>query len=589
MMANLSFLSALNEEQRQFAEIIRRRAREMGVPEDLAVAVAYQESRLNPSSKDSGAGAVGIMQVRPIAARDVGVNPERLRDPDTNIDAGLRYLKKALAETQDPALAVIYYNAGPQRLIEFDRGGDLPKETQNYLLALKGYGAFRPSEPQLNQPEPPSEPGLNRSEPSEPDPYQIPDMSAIEAEQERRMAQLIGGGAGAGLAGGRMLGRGAGAGVQALGRSFGQGMAQGTAPPTGGGMPTPMGGPQGGPQGGPAGPRPLLGAPTAAPPGAAGAAGPMGAPGAPSILTAAPAGGPVGGPAGPVGGPAGTAAQAVRVRQGTPGDAGTTGVQRMRFNEQTAQQAARTKAASGMFDELMRRGVVPANASQVLAGMPDLSATQSGILVPQSTMMEPQAPRPPQSPLERTAQAQEAQRRARMTQTLAGMGRPGSPPLPPAVTPPAPVQGTLPTPPAPKVGALEQVGQEFQQMARRGLAAAQPLASLAMRYIAPPLAGAEAGRQFTGMMQDIEAEEPDYVRAALRGLGGTASLASMVPPLAPFALPVAAGAPMVEEMRERMMAQPDVPDEPLTQAEIEMYSRPSFRMPAMRSSAQPRR
>lgn len=578
-MANLSFLSALNEEQRQFAEIIRRRAREMGVPEDLAVAVAYQESRLNPATKDSRRGAVGIMQVLPSTARDMGLGERELRDPMRNIDAGLMYLKQALRETQDPALAVIYYNAGPGGLRQFDQGGDLPKETQNYLLALKGYGAFR-SEPQLNQSEPPSEPGLNRPEPSEPDPYQIPDLSAIEAEQERRMAQLIGGGAGAGLAGGRMLGRGAGAGVQALGRSFGQGMAQGTAPPTGGGMPTPMGGPQGGP----AGPRPLLGAPTAAPPG-----GPMGAPGAPSILTAAPAGGPVGGPAGPVGGPAGTAAQAVRVRQGTPGDAGTTGVQRMRFNEQTAQQAARTKAASSMFDELMRRGVVPANASQVLAGMPDLSATQSGILVPQSTMMEPQAPRPPQSPLERTAQAQEAQRRARMTQTLAGMGRPGSPPLPPAVTPPAPVQGTLPTPPAPKVGALEQVGQQFQQMARRGISAAQPLASLAMKYIAPPLAGAEAGRQFSGMMQDIESEEPDYVRAALRGLGGTASLASMVPPLAPFAIPIAAGAPVVESMRERMMAQPDVLDEPLTQAEIEMYSRPSFRMPAMRSSAQPRR
>ena len=582
-MANLSFLSALNEEQRQFAEIIRRRAREMGVPEDLAVAVAYQESRLNPATKDSRRGAVGIMQVLPSTARDMGLGERELRDPMRNIDAGLMYLKQALRETQDPALAVIYYNAGPGRLRQFDQGGDLPKETQNYLLALKGYGAFRseppsepPSEPGLNR----VEPGLNRPEPSEPDPYQIPDMSAIEAEQERRMAQLIGGGAGAGLAGGRMLGRGAGAGAQALGRSFGQGMAQGTAPPTGGGMPTPMGGPQGGP----AGPRPLLGAPTAAPPG-----GPMGAPGAPSILTTAPAGGPVGGPAGPVGGPAGTAAQAVRVRQGTPGDAGTTGVQRMRFNEQTAQQAARTKAASSMFDELMRRGVVPANASQVLAGMPDLSATQSGILVPQSTMMEPQAPRPPQSPLERTAQAQEAQRRARMTQTLAGMGRPGSPPLPPAVTPPAPVQGTLPTPPAPKVGALEQVGQQFQQMARRGISAAQPLASVAMKYIAPPLAGAEAGRQFTGMMQDIESEEPDYVRAALRGLGGTASLASMVPPLAPFAIPIAAGAPIVESMRERMMAQPDVPDEPLTQAEIEMYSRPSFRMPAMRSAAQPPR
>jgi hypothetical protein len=151
-----------------------------------------------------------------------------------------------------------------------------------------------------------------------------------------------------------------------------------------------------------------------------------------------------------------------------------------------------------------------------------------------------------------------------------------------------PTPSPVPTTP-PKLGPLEQVGQQFKQMARSGLAAAQPLASLAMRYIAPPLAGAEAGRQFTGMMQDVQTEEPDYVRAALRGLGGTASLASMVPPLAPFALPVAAGAPMVEEMRERIRSQPDVPDEPLTQAEIEMYSRPSFRMPAMRSSAQPRR
>jgi hypothetical protein len=91
------------------------------------------------------------------------------------------------------------------------------------------------------------------------------------------------------------------------------------------------------------------------------------------------------------------------------------------------------------------------------------------------------------------------------------------------------------------------------------------------------------------MMQDIEAEEPDYVRAALRGLGGAASLAALYPPLAPFALPVALGAPMIEEMRERIRSQPDVPDEPLTQAEIEMYSRPAFRMPAMRSSAQPPR
>lgn len=533
-MANLSFLSALNEEQRQFAEIIRRRAREMGVPEDLAVAVAYQESRLNPATKDSPKGAVGIMQVMPTTARGMGLGERELRDPMRNIDAGLTYLKQALRETQDPALAVIYYNAGPGGLRQFDQGGDLPKETQNYLLALKGYGAFRPSEPQLNQSEPPSEPGLNRSEPSEPDPYQIPDMSAIEAEQERRMAQLIGGGVGAGLAGGRMLGTGAKAGAQAMGQSLGQGLAQGqsmTAPPTGGGMPTPMGGPQGRPMVGPVG----------------GPAGPVGGPAAPGGLAP---GGTRPPPFASQPGAAGAFPRAAGPGQGVVNTGRAFGLTPI----EAAQATGMTKQEGGVWDLINKAQEGRGRVAQMGGGYVE-NPMFGGIMTP-----EQGAGRGP---------------RASYVSTGGGLQ---------SIPTPSPV----PTTP-PKLGPLEQVGQQFRQMARTGLAAAQPLASLAMRYIAPPLAGAEAGRQFTGAMQDIEAEEPDYVRAALRGLGGTASLASLYPPLAPFTLPVAVGAPMVEEMRERIRSQPDVPDEPLTQAEIEMYSRPSFRMPAMRSSAQPRR
>jgi hypothetical protein len=538
MMANLSFLSALNEEQRQFAEIIRRRAREMGVPEDLAVAVAYQESRLNPATKDSPKGAVGIMQVMPATGKGMGVGERELRDPMRNIDAGLMYLKQALRETQDPALAVIYYNAGPGGLRQFDQGGDLPKETQNYLLALKGYGAFRPSEPQLNQSEPPSEPGLNRSEPSEPDPYNVPDMSAIEAEQERRMAQLIGGGAGAGLAGGRMLGTGAKAGAQAMGQSLGQGLAQGqsmTAPPTGGGMPTPMGGPQGGPQG-----RPMVGP-------VGGPAGPVGGPAAPGSLAP---GGTRPPPFASQPGAAGAFPRAAGPGQGVVNTGRAFGLTPI----EAAQATGMTKQEGGVWDLINKAQEGRGRVAQMGGGYVE-NPMFGGIMTPD----------------------QGAGRGPRASYVSTGGGLQ-------AIPTPSPV----PTTP-PKLGPLEQVGQQFKQMARSGLAAAQPLASLAMRYIAPPLAGAEAGRQFTGMMQDVQTEEPDYVRAALRGLGGTASLASMVPPLAPFALPVAAGAPMVEEMRERIRSQPDVPDEPLTQAEIEMYSRPSFRMPAMRSSAQPRR
>jgi hypothetical protein len=542
MMANLSFLSALNEEQRQFAEIIRRRAREMGVPEDLAVAVAYQESRLNPAPKDSRMGAVGIMQVMPATGKGMGVGERELRDPMRNIDAGLMYLKQALRETQDPALAVIYYNAGPGGLRRFDQGGDLPKETQNYLLALKGYGAFRPSEPpaepQLNQPEPPSEPGLNRSEPSEPDPYQLPDLSAIEAEQERRLAQIYGAGAGLGASGLRLASTGAKAGAQAMGQSLGQGLVQGqsmTAPPTGGGMPTPMGGPQGGPQG-----RPMVGP-------VGGPAGPVGGPAAPGSLAP---GGTRPPPFASQPGAAGAFPRAAGPGQGVVNTGRAFGLTPI----EAAQATGMTKQEGGVWDLINKAQEGRGRVAQMGGGYVE-NPMFGGIMTPD----------------------QGAGRGPRASYVSTGGGLQ-------AIPTPSPV----PTTP-PKLGPLEQVGQQFKQMARSGLAAAQPLASLAMRYIAPPLAGAEAGRQFTGMMQDIEAEEPDYVRAALRGLGGTASLASMVPPLAPFALPVAAGAPMVEEMRERIRSQPAVPDEPLSPAEAQMYSRPSFRMPAMRSSAQPRR
>lgn len=527
-MANLSFLSALNEEQRQYAEIIRRRAREMGVPEDLAVAVAYQESRLNPATKDSQRGAVGIMQVLPSTGRDMGVNERDLRDPMRNIDAGLTYLKQALQETQDPALAVIYYNAGPGRLREFDRGADLPLETQNYLRDLNGYGAFRSEPPS----EPPSEPGLNQPQPSEPDPYQLPDLDAIEAQQERRMAQLIGGGVGAGLAGGRLLGTGAKAGAQAVGQSLGQGIVQGQSAP-GGAMPSPMGGPQGRPMGGPAG-------------------------------------GPVGGPAGPVGGPAaplapgGTRPPPFASQPGAPGAfpraAGpgqgvvNTGRAFGLTPIEAAQATGMTKQEGGIWDLINKAQEGRGRVAQMGGGYVE-NPMFSGIMTPD----------------------QGAGRGPRASYVSTGGGLQ-------AIPTPSPV----PTTP-PKLGPLEQVGQQFKQMARTGIAAAQPLAALAMRYIAPPLAGAEAGRQFTGMMQDVEAEEPDYVRAALRGLGGTASLASLAPPLAPFALPVAVGAPMIEEMRERIRSQPNVPAAPLTPEEEVMYSRPSFRMPAMRSSGLPAR
>jgi len=559
-MANLSFLAGLNEQQRQYAEMIRARAEELGVPGDLAVAVAYQESRLNPSSKDSGAGAVGIMQVRPIAARDVGIDPRSLRDPQTNIDAGILYLKKALDTTGDPRLAVIYYNAGPQRLQEFDQGADLPLETQQYLKDLRNYGAFRRPEPAA---EPMAEPA---AEPAYEAPA-LPDLAAMQAEQERGMAGLMGAGAGAALSGARAGWSGAKAGTQALGGSLARGVM--------GKLQTQM--PTLAPPQAPAGP-------TGAPAGLPGAS--AGAPGAqpgPRLMGAPMARPAVGGPAAPVGGPVGapagtmpTMSQSERVRLGNV-DQGTTGLQRMRFNEQTAQQAARVEAAEQMFKQMARQGAVPMTTSQVLAGMPDLTSTSGGILVPTQSVQPPPPPQGPQSPLERLQRAQEAQRKARAGQAAASVGRP-APTLGPAVTPPPPVQGALPAPPAPKPSGLDQITKTFGEMARRGM----PAASAAARYVVPPLAGYQAGQELVAAKQAATAEDPDYLQAALRGLGGTAAAASMFPPALPVAAPIALAAPTIAGLLERFQNRQVDEERPITEAELLEASRPAFRYPAMR-------
>ena len=271
-----------------------------------------------------------------------------------------------------------------------------------------------------------------------------------------------------------------------------------------------------------------------------------------------------------------TASQSERVRLGNV-DQGTTGLQRMRYNEQTAQQAARAKAAEQMFGQMARQGAVPMTASQVLAGMPDLTSTSGGILVPTQSVQPPPPPQGPQSPLERLQRAQEAHRTARAGQAAASVGRP-APTLGPAVTPPPPVQGALPAPPAPKPSGLDQITKTFGEMARRGM----PAVSAIARYAVPPLAGYQAGQELAAAKQAAMAEDPDYLQAALRGLGGTAAAASMFPPALPVAAPIALAAPTIAGLLERFQNRQVDEERPITEAELLEASRPAFRYPAMR-------
>lgn len=116
-----------------FDAAIDRHARAHGVDARLVRAVMAAESAFDPSAR-SPVGAVGLMQLMPMTARELGVNPF---DPDQNIEGGVRYLRQMLQTFGNLELALIAYNAGPGFAQRYARGQTaLYGETRAYVRSV---------------------------------------------------------------------------------------------------------------------------------------------------------------------------------------------------------------------------------------------------------------------------------------------------------------------------------------------------------------------------------------------------------------------------------------------------------------------
>jgi hypothetical protein len=120
--------------QREFDPLIEQHARINNVSPDLVRAVIQAESNFNPRAV-SPKGAMGLMQLMPATARELGVSDPF--HPGENIRGGVTYLARLLAKyDQNVELALAAYNAGSGNVERY--GNNVPpfRETREYVKKI---------------------------------------------------------------------------------------------------------------------------------------------------------------------------------------------------------------------------------------------------------------------------------------------------------------------------------------------------------------------------------------------------------------------------------------------------------------------
>ena len=127
----------------QLARTIQNAAEAQGLDPELGFRLVRAESNFNPRAR-SHAGALGLTQLMPFTARwlDRGMTtPERIMQPEANLAAGFRYLRRLIDKYGDLRLALLAYNRGEGAVDRDLRRGRNPEN--GYTRRVLGSGMER--------------------------------------------------------------------------------------------------------------------------------------------------------------------------------------------------------------------------------------------------------------------------------------------------------------------------------------------------------------------------------------------------------------------------------------------------------------
>lgn len=125
----------------------------LGMPEDLLMLVAMKESSYDPetgyyNNSYSWTGAAGLMQLRPIAIRDIQQRFKITIDPNEPVQAIVGaalmfylnriYLKHYAKQLPDLNALIVAYNGGWQMGLRYMRGQSIARESFYYLASIGG-------------------------------------------------------------------------------------------------------------------------------------------------------------------------------------------------------------------------------------------------------------------------------------------------------------------------------------------------------------------------------------------------------------------------------------------------------------------